>query len=153
MAENLASVPDLKAGQQVIMPVETPIKETGHIQILYGNLAPQGSVAKITGARGSGRCGEWGRVVAHSMVTSRRRAPLQRSQVRGALAGLRCKVAGARHGSCGSKCGVWMVASSAVAAHHGLSCKKMLRAGRGVSAGLGVGHPFVVAVREGKVGG
>ena len=49
MAENLASVPDLKVGQDVILPIETPIKQTGHIQILYGNLAPEGSVAKITG--------------------------------------------------------------------------------------------------------
>ena len=49
MAENLAGVPDLKAGQEVILPLEKPIKETGHIQILYGNMAPEGSVAKITG--------------------------------------------------------------------------------------------------------
>jgi len=49
MAENLASVPDLKVGQDVILPLESPIKETGHIQILYGNIAPEGSVAKITG--------------------------------------------------------------------------------------------------------
>jgi dihydroxy-acid dehydratase len=49
MAENLASVPDLKVGQEVILPLEKPIKETGHIQILYGNMAPEGSVAKITG--------------------------------------------------------------------------------------------------------
>ena len=49
MAENLASVPDLNLGQEVILPLEKPIKETGHIQILYGNLAPEGSVAKITG--------------------------------------------------------------------------------------------------------
>jgi dihydroxy-acid dehydratase len=34
------------------MPIENPIKETGHIQILYGNLAPEGSVAKITGKEG-----------------------------------------------------------------------------------------------------
>jgi dihydroxy-acid dehydratase len=49
MGENLAQVPELRAGQDVILPLETPIKETGHIQILYGNLAPDGSVAKITG--------------------------------------------------------------------------------------------------------
>ena len=49
MAETLAGVPDLKAGQDVILPLEKPIKETGHIQILYGNMAPEGSVAKITG--------------------------------------------------------------------------------------------------------
>ncbi|CAL5227315.1 g10253 [Coccomyxa viridis] len=52
LAENLESVPDLKEGQQVIMPIDQPIKETGHIQILYGNLAPEGCVAKITGKEG-----------------------------------------------------------------------------------------------------
>lgn len=52
MAENLAGVPELKAGQEVILPLEKPIKETGHIQILYGNMAPEGSVAKITGKEG-----------------------------------------------------------------------------------------------------
>jgi len=52
MAENLASVPELKAGQDVILPIESPIKPSGHIQILYGNLAPEGSVAKITGKEG-----------------------------------------------------------------------------------------------------
>ena len=38
--------------QDIIRPVENPIKKTGHIQILYGNLAPNGSVAKITGKEG-----------------------------------------------------------------------------------------------------
>lgn len=38
--------------QQIIRPLENPIKPTGHIQILYGNLAPEGSVAKITGKEG-----------------------------------------------------------------------------------------------------
>jgi dihydroxy-acid dehydratase len=52
MAENLAGCPDLAPGQSVIMPLESPIKETGHIQILYGNVAPGGSVAKITGKEG-----------------------------------------------------------------------------------------------------
>jgi len=52
VAENLAGVPELKQGQAVILPVERPIKATGHIQILYGNLAPGGSVAKITGKEG-----------------------------------------------------------------------------------------------------
>jgi dihydroxyacid dehydratase/phosphogluconate dehydratase len=52
MAENLSSCPDLSAGQDVVLPVETPIKSTGHLQILYGNLAPEGSVAKITGKEG-----------------------------------------------------------------------------------------------------
>lgn len=38
--------------QQIIRPLENPIKSTGHIQILFGNLAPEGSVAKITGKEG-----------------------------------------------------------------------------------------------------
>ena len=52
VAENLAELPELKAGQDVFMPVDKPIKETGHIQILRGNLSPEGSVAKITGKEG-----------------------------------------------------------------------------------------------------
>jgi dihydroxy-acid dehydratase len=52
VAENLADLPGLSAGQDVILPLDKPIKETGHIQILKGNLAPGGSVAKITGKEG-----------------------------------------------------------------------------------------------------
>ncbi|CAA6666508.1 unnamed protein product [Spirodela intermedia] len=52
LAENAKLFPPLSEGQQVIRPLETPIKATGHIQILYGNLAPEGSVAKITGKEG-----------------------------------------------------------------------------------------------------
>ena len=52
MAENLASCPDLSEGQEVIMPIEEPIKKTGHLQTLYGNIASEGSVAKITGKEG-----------------------------------------------------------------------------------------------------
>jgi dihydroxy-acid dehydratase len=52
MAENLADLPGLKAGQEVIYTLEKPIKPTGHIQILRGNLAPEGAVAKITGKEG-----------------------------------------------------------------------------------------------------
>jgi len=52
VAENLASLPGLKAGQDVFHPLEDPIKPTGHIQILRGNLAPEGAVAKITGKEG-----------------------------------------------------------------------------------------------------
>ncbi len=52
VAENLADLPGLAEGQKVILPVEKPIKETAHIQILKGNLAPGGSVAKITGKEG-----------------------------------------------------------------------------------------------------
>jgi dihydroxy-acid dehydratase len=52
IAENLRDLPGLKAGQDVFMPIERPIKASGHIQILKGNLAPGGSVAKITGKEG-----------------------------------------------------------------------------------------------------
>jgi dihydroxy-acid dehydratase len=52
VAENLAELPGLTPGQDVILPLDKPIKETGHIQILKGNLAPGGSVAKITGKEG-----------------------------------------------------------------------------------------------------
>jgi dihydroxy-acid dehydratase len=52
VAENLADVPDLKQGQDVIHSLADPIKSTGHIQILKGNLAPGGAVAKITGKEG-----------------------------------------------------------------------------------------------------
>lgn len=50
--ENLSEVPSLKADQKVIAPLSSPIKQTGHIQILFGNLAPEGAVAKITGKEG-----------------------------------------------------------------------------------------------------
>lgn len=52
VAENLRDLPGLKPGQDVIMPLERPIKPSGHLQILRGNLAPGGSVAKITGKEG-----------------------------------------------------------------------------------------------------
>jgi dihydroxy-acid dehydratase len=52
LAENLADLPALKEGQDIIRPVNDPIKRTGHIQILKGNLAPGGSVAKVTGKEG-----------------------------------------------------------------------------------------------------
>lgn len=53
LAENLANVPDLDFNKQkIIFPLETPIKATGHLQILYGNLAEKGSVAKISGKEG-----------------------------------------------------------------------------------------------------
>jgi dihydroxy-acid dehydratase len=52
LAENLADVPGLAEGQQVIRPWDDPIHATGHIQILRGNLAPDGAVAKITGKEG-----------------------------------------------------------------------------------------------------
>jgi dihydroxy-acid dehydratase len=53
IAENLANAADLNFDtQDVIVPLEKPIKTTGHLQILYGNLAAKGSVAKITGKEG-----------------------------------------------------------------------------------------------------
>jgi dihydroxy-acid dehydratase len=52
VAENLAQVPSLSEGQDVVRPLDNPIKATGHIRILYGNLAEEGSVAKITGKEG-----------------------------------------------------------------------------------------------------
>ncbi|MCB0339522.1 MAG: dihydroxy-acid dehydratase, partial [Bdellovibrionales bacterium] len=53
MAENLASAPKLKMGQEVIFPLDKPIKSSGHIQVLKGNLARDGAVAKITGKEGT----------------------------------------------------------------------------------------------------
>lgn len=53
VAENLANVPDLNFDtQKIIFPLEQPLKATGHLQILYGNLATKGSVAKISGKEG-----------------------------------------------------------------------------------------------------
>ncbi|MCH5717557.1 dihydroxy-acid dehydratase [Niabella hibiscisoli] len=53
IAENLKTVPDLDfATQDIIYPLENPLKKTGHLQILYGNLAEKGSVAKISGKEG-----------------------------------------------------------------------------------------------------
>jgi len=52
LAENLLDVDDLTEGQDVIMSIEEPIKATGHLRMLYGNLAEEGSVAKITGKEG-----------------------------------------------------------------------------------------------------
>jgi dihydroxy-acid dehydratase len=52
LAENLAPLPGLAKGQKVFHGIENPIKPTGHITILRGNLAPEGAVAKITGKEG-----------------------------------------------------------------------------------------------------
>lgn len=53
IAENLADIPDLDfETQKIIAPLEEPLKPTGHLQILYGNLAERGSVAKISGKEG-----------------------------------------------------------------------------------------------------
>ena len=51
--ENVKDVPGLASGQKIVRPLNNPLKATGHIQILKGNLAPQGAVAKITGKEGS----------------------------------------------------------------------------------------------------
>jgi len=52
LAENVESWPSLKQGQEIIKSLDNPIKPTGHLEILYGNLAPNGAVAKITGKEG-----------------------------------------------------------------------------------------------------
>lgn len=52
LEENLSNVPSLLTGQEVLLPLEKPLKNSGHIQILFGNLAERGSVAKITGKEG-----------------------------------------------------------------------------------------------------
>jgi dihydroxy-acid dehydratase len=52
MAENLADLPGLKKGQQVVQPFDKPLKATGHIRIMRGNFCPDGAVAKITGKEG-----------------------------------------------------------------------------------------------------
>ncbi len=52
VAENLKDVDGFEPGQRIVRPLEDPIHPTGHIQILRGNLAPDGAVAKITGKEG-----------------------------------------------------------------------------------------------------
>lgn len=52
LAENLESVPGLDEDQDIVHDVETPIKETGHLRIMRGNMCPEGAVAKITGKEG-----------------------------------------------------------------------------------------------------
>jgi dihydroxy-acid dehydratase len=61
LAENLAVVPDYPAGQDIVRDLSSPIKKDSHLVVLYGNLAPEGAVAKITGKEGlrftgSARC-------------------------------------------------------------------------------------------------
>ena len=53
LAENLVDLPDLADGQEIIRPLNNPVKTTGHLQILHGSLAPKGAVAKITGKEGT----------------------------------------------------------------------------------------------------
>jgi dihydroxy-acid dehydratase len=52
LGENIETAAELKEGQKIIFPISSPIKKTGHLQILYGNLAEEGAVAKITGKEG-----------------------------------------------------------------------------------------------------
>jgi dihydroxy-acid dehydratase len=52
LKDNVKDLPDLSKGQPIVRPLSNPLKPTGHIQILKGNLAPEGSVAKITGKEG-----------------------------------------------------------------------------------------------------
>ena len=52
LAENVADLPGLSEGQTIVSGWDAPIKDTGHIQILRGDIAPGGSVAKITGKEG-----------------------------------------------------------------------------------------------------
>lgn len=52
MAENLAEVADLPENNEIVRPISNPLKKTSHLQILKGNVAPEGSVAKITGKEG-----------------------------------------------------------------------------------------------------
>lgn len=52
LAENLKDIPNLMEGQDIVKTLDKPIKETGHIRILFGNLATEGAVAKITGKEG-----------------------------------------------------------------------------------------------------
>jgi dihydroxy-acid dehydratase len=52
LAENVKNLPGLRTGQEIVRPVSNPLKATSHLQILKGNLAPEGAVAKITGKEG-----------------------------------------------------------------------------------------------------
>jgi dihydroxy-acid dehydratase len=53
IAENLADVEDYPEGQDIIRPLDNPVKKDSHLVIMYGNLAPEGAVAKITGKEGT----------------------------------------------------------------------------------------------------
>jgi dihydroxy-acid dehydratase len=90
MAETLRDVPDYPAGQEIVRGLEAPIKRDSHLVVLYGNLAPEGAVAKITGKEGlsfSGRARVFdseestlqaildGRVVAGDVVVVRYEGP------------------------------------------------------------------------------
>jgi dihydroxy-acid dehydratase len=72
LAENMRDLPGLKSGQKIIHTRNDPLKPTGHIQILRGNLAPEGAVAKITGKeglifRGPARCFDGEEAMLHAL--------------------------------------------------------------------------------------
>jgi dihydroxy-acid dehydratase len=52
VAQNLVELPGLKSGQTIVRPIDKPLKASGHIRIMRGNLCPDGAVAKITGKEG-----------------------------------------------------------------------------------------------------
>lgn len=52
LGENIEAAPNLKEGQKIIFSLSNPIKKTGHLQVLYGNIAGEGAIAKITGKEG-----------------------------------------------------------------------------------------------------
>ena len=53
LEENLEEVPPYPDGQKIILPLSKPVKDSSHLRVLYGNLAPEGAVAKITGKEGT----------------------------------------------------------------------------------------------------
>ena len=53
LAENLQEVSPYRDNQKIILPLSKPVKDSSHLRILYGNLAPEGAVAKITGKEGT----------------------------------------------------------------------------------------------------
>ncbi|WP_185851061.1 dihydroxy-acid dehydratase [Blattabacterium cuenoti] len=52
LSENMKRVPNINFNQKIIYPINKPLKKDGHIRVLYGNLSPEGSIAKITGKEG-----------------------------------------------------------------------------------------------------
>jgi dihydroxy-acid dehydratase len=82
IAENVESVPGLADGQLIILPLSEPIKASGHIRILKGNLAPGGAVAKITGKEGEAFTGP-ARVfdAEEDMLTSLEEGRIQKGDV------------------------------------------------------------------------
>jgi dihydroxy-acid dehydratase len=90
LAENIATLKPLEPGQPIVKPLDAPVLPRGHIQILYGNLAPGGAVAKITGKEGERFAGvarvydseetmlsglEHGEIVAGTVVVIRYEGP------------------------------------------------------------------------------